>query len=738
MRRPNGKYQAEGPAHANCNDSQKSVSAVGQRAGFRGPVVGNRRAGGHGPGGLDRSRSFCRTDGGQDRFRRAGARWLRESESYACGVSASDWDALAQSKVKFVTHCPVNRDFFIRCHALGIRCFPYVTFYQAYASQSYQDVNLKDHPEFIEVDAQGNLKRTSFWDTEDAKNMYTTCPNVAEYQDAMVAWVRKIMELGADGVFVDNISSRVPCYGPKFGKHKHLYDNQDHAYAMLLKRVRQLIKRYQPDGALIVNSASPLGTPAEYWKYIDADMLESYICTWVSKERWFDWKTHWHAQGVKLRPYLEAGKQVQALSYLGHTPYGVKEDAFFCYATARLAGFVWNGGSLGQPETAALYRLRLGQPLGDEVEENGVYWRAFQAGLVAVNPDRNQQGFVTVKPPIPTTRFVDVCGNGAEDWTRYEPGGYVSDVAEKHGGAHSAACHNKAATEGSGLLQIVELNQDKPTPIVASGWSKAQNVSGQEDGNYAIYLDILYQDGTPLYGQVAPFACGTHDWQQSTVTVTPAKPIKSVAYHALFRGKSGSAWFDDLSLRVADERKAPREVLENGGLERPNSQGVGVDVTQGKKLPVPAYSGRVFLYAPATTDELGRAGPQLTVVTTPGLGEVRFRVDGFDYWTFSGSWGTEYMLGPNFGTFSITFDKPGKHVVELIDVAAADMKTPAGYGSGERLGQFMDPSNPTRPSQGRRFRFRGWTGPVSSRQPRIEVDVSRDTRITAQFEVGKK
>ena len=351
---------------------------------------------------------------------------------------------------------------------------------------------------------------------------------------------------------------------------------------MLLKRVREVIKRYQPEGALIVNSASPLSIPAEYWKYIDADMLESYICTWASKERWFDWKKHWHAQGEQLRPYLEAGKQVQALSYLGHTPYGIKEDAFFCYASARLAGFVWNGGCpLSNPDTAVLYRLHLGKPLGNEVEENGVYWRAFEAGLVAVNPDRNKEGFIAVKSPIPTTRFQDC--------------------------------------------------------------------------------------------------------------------------------------FSD----------------------QPIGHGRLVDVTQSGKLPIPAYSGRVFLYASTMTDDLANPGPQLTVVTQPGLGEVRFRVDGFDYWTQSGRWTTEYVLGPDFGKFSITFDKPGKHVVEVIDVTADDMKTPTGYGTGQRLGKFMDPSNPTKPSEGRKFRFRGWSGPITSAQPRIEVDVAQGTQITAAFDVQK-
>ena len=61
---------------------------------------------------------------------------------------------------------------------------------------------------------------------------------------------------------------------------------------------------------------------------------------------------------------------------------------------------MWNGGfAVSQPEAASLYRLRLGKPLGDEVEENGVYWRAFEAGLVAVNPERKKEGFIALRPP---------------------------------------------------------------------------------------------------------------------------------------------------------------------------------------------------------------------------------------------------------------------------------------------------------------------------------------------------
>jgi hypothetical protein len=654
--------------------------------------------------------------------------WLVDSESYAIG-GVNDWGALAESKVAFITHCPVNRDFFERCHALGVRCFPYVTFYQGFASMTYEGVNLKEHPEFIEVDANGDLKRTGFWESEDAKNMYTTCPNVAGYQDAMVAWVRKIMDLGADGVFVDNLSSRAECFGPKFGKHEHVYDDVNHAFAMLLKRVREVIREYKPDGAILGNSAYPPSLPKEFWKYIDAEMLESYICTWVSTERWFDWHTHWDKVGKELQPYLKAGKQIQALSYLGHTPYGVREDAYFCYATARLAGFVWNGGPLSSADCGELYRLRLGKALTDEIEENGVHYRVFERGFVAVNPEKDKTGKVSLASPMPTKRLVDLFGDGVASWLRYDKGGYAADYSVKHGGGRSIVCENTSADQASGAYQAFDLNQTSPTPILIGGWSKAENVSGTADGNYALYADIAYTDGSNLYGQIAPFEVGTHDWQSASVTIRPEKPVKGLTLYALFRYKTGKVWFDDVSL----QQEGGGNLARNAGFEESSREPSSLDLTETGVLDVPSYSGRVYLFAPDNKDELAVKGPRLTVVTSPPLGEVRFRVDGFDYWTYSGRWTTEYTMGPDFGKFSIVFDKPGEHAVEIVDVVPADMKTSKGYGSGERLGQFMDPSNPTKPSEGKKFKFREWEGLGKGTQ--VSIDVSSDTKLIANFDV---
>jgi Hypothetical glycosyl hydrolase family 15 len=519
-----------------------------------------------------------------------GPAWLLNSETYAIGLET--WDALAQSKVAFITHCPVNKGFFARCHALGIRCFPYTTFYQVRADMPYQGVNIKDHPEFIVVDPSGALHRSSFWDTEDAKNFYMACPNVDGYSDAMVAYVQQLMELGADGIFADNLSECPPCYGPQSGKHAHIYSAkhpdveienqkvQTHAMAMLLKRVREVIKKHEPVGAILGNSGNPRAAlPPEFWSYLDADMLEAYICTWTHSDRWPDWP-YWDEAGQKLQPKLKEGKQIQALSYLGHTAYGIREDAFFCYASARLAGFVWtcgwNGGlPLSNPDTAALYRIRLGKPLAPEaVSPDGVHYRVFERGMVAVNPDNKNAGTIAVGPPMPTTRLLD------------------------------------------------------------------------------------------LYGL-------------STIDVS-----------------------------------GPTKTLE-----------------------VPPHSGRVYLFASGTDDQLTKPTTgKLTVATSPPLGDVEFLVDEFRYWTHRGYWKTEYDPGTTFGTFDIVFETPGKHKIELVDNPAKDLTTTVGYGRSEILGTDMDPANPIEHSGGKKYAFSQWADGLGTLQ-KIEVDVPKDTTVTAEFSV---
>ncbi|HEY5910448.1 MAG TPA: hypothetical protein VJA21_07565, partial [Verrucomicrobiae bacterium] len=123
-------------------------------------------------------------------------------------------------------------------------------------------------------------------------------------------------------------------------------------------------------------------------------------------------------------------------------------------------------------------------------------------------------------------------------------------VAAKLGrrGSRALVCENTNANEWAGASQTLLLNQSNVNPVIVRGWSKAEAVSGSPDGGYSLYVDIIYQDGTPLWGQTANFRTGTHDWQERELLILPEEPVKSLTLHCILRGHSGRAWFDDVRL----------------------------------------------------------------------------------------------------------------------------------------------------------------------------------------------
>ncbi len=113
-------------------------------------------------------------------------------------------------------------------------------------------------------------------------------------------------------------------------------------------------------------------------------------------------------------------------------------------------------------------------------------------------------------------------------------------------------CDNgDAAGVQRGASQHLVLDQKTPAPIMAAVWSRAEDVGGGPDSDYSLYLDLVYTDGTPLWGQTASFAVGTHEWERREVVVFPDKPIKSLSCHLLLRRHRGKAFFRDPELRQA-------------------------------------------------------------------------------------------------------------------------------------------------------------------------------------------
>ncbi|MGD9495520.1 MAG: hypothetical protein AB7Y46_04320, partial [Armatimonadota bacterium] len=126
--------------------------------------------------------------------------------------------------------------------------------------------------------------------------------------------------------------------------------------------------------------------------------------------------------------------------------------------------------------------------------------------------------------------------------------GYGIDETVSRTGRRSVRISSDDPQRQYGVLFEVELNQQRPAPVVASAWSRAEGVDGTPASGYSLWLDIEFADGSNLWGQNAPFDCGTHDWQQRTVPLVASKPIRTVLLYGLFRGKTGTVWFDDFSL----------------------------------------------------------------------------------------------------------------------------------------------------------------------------------------------
>jgi hypothetical protein len=138
---------------------------------------------------------------------------------------------------------------------------------------------------------------------------------------------------------------------------------------------------------------------------------------------------------------------------------------------------------------------------------------------------------------------------GADDTPWSEWADMFSADALARGGKQSAMCVNDTDESINGVMQQIDLNRPRPFDLIFTGFSRCEDVSGKPDQHYSLWADLQYMDGTFLYAQNSPFETGTHDWQSGEVLIHPLRPVKWIKTLGLFRKHSGTARFDDLSLR---------------------------------------------------------------------------------------------------------------------------------------------------------------------------------------------
>ena len=141
--------------------------------------------------------------------------------------------------------------------------------------------------------------------------------------------------------------------------------------------------------------------------------------------------------------------------------------------------------------------------------------------------------------------FEKIADGQAVGWRPFEQGYTVARGEGRTGNA--IRCVNASDADLRAATYRATLHQTRPIPVLVTGWSRAEGVSGASDSHYSIYLDAYYTDGTPLWGTIASFPTGTHGWVKRSVIVYPDKPLQSLHIHALFRRHKGAVWFDDFT-----------------------------------------------------------------------------------------------------------------------------------------------------------------------------------------------
>ncbi len=308
-----------------------------------------------------------------------------------------------------------RKDWAEQAHAHEFRTITYTGTLDALINASSEEPNEKlvirpDTANGLLVDKEGRFVNTLMDGTYRLPRLLI-CANSTTYVQKMLEFLEGLLNLGTDGFFMDNVMERdVECHGeglrigyskqyrtilsesrsstfkdPKITDvpiHKHLYPAQSQSYALrqLLLAVRRLVKSHGRDKVVIINGGLQFADCA------DGTMIESYICSWAWKGRRQTWP-QLKEVARQHAPYIKSGGAVIALSYLGETETTVKDDAFYCYAAARLSDFIWSDyQTLGDSPATVLYRAHLGPPLTAlAATTEGVEYRWFQKGLIVIN-----------------------------------------------------------------------------------------------------------------------------------------------------------------------------------------------------------------------------------------------------------------------------------------------------------------------------------------------------------------
>ncbi len=265
----------------------------------------------------------------------------------------------------------------------------------------YEFLDIDAHPNWIAYDSAGNIKRSGY----RPQSCFYTCMHQPDLQDAVKKVAAKVIEVGLDGMFIDNAFPMDECYGEKLDKHRHpsAFRTNDEAYMHTLKIAYDTTKSYGKDKVVFTNMG-PFSFYPERWKYMDMQMWESAAYTAGNPIEIRAWKDLEY-QGTIAQDAAKHGKVSCLFDYYSEIPNQDQiNGALFSYAYCKLYGIVWSDHRtiMDEQDNATkttgqeLYAARLGKPTSAVKNIGKVYYRIFENGLVAVNSSRFKNASVAI------------------------------------------------------------------------------------------------------------------------------------------------------------------------------------------------------------------------------------------------------------------------------------------------------------------------------------------------------
>lgn len=117
-------------------------------------------------------------------------------------------------------------------------------------------------------------------------------------------------------------------------------------------------------------------------------------------------------------------------------------------------------------------------------------------------------------------------------------------------GTHAVRCRTtKRGEQWCGPVQRINAENLRARKIAIEVRSMAEDVSGEKDADYSLYIDAQ-SNSHPIPPKVLSFETGTHGWHHAVDSWDVPPEARWLYVHCILRGHTGTAWFDNISIRT--------------------------------------------------------------------------------------------------------------------------------------------------------------------------------------------